>query len=315
MIVLSYNHARFILEALESVKAQTYETTELIIIDDCSTDESVATINRWLEENGIEATFIRHQKNQGICKSLNEALGVVQGKYISMIASDDMWLPDKIARQVEVIENLSSDYGVVFSDAHLIGEHGDLLHETFHSKYTPFFKPTDDYNYFEGMLQGNIIHGLASIYRTQTLLETGGYDEKLFAEDWDMHIRLSLRTKIYFNNSQISCKYRIVSNSANHNPSHRLRAVDSSFDSLIKFYGITPRGNLLIINTLNEFTWELYQHNHKNWRAKFAKVYHLEKSATTFKRYLLSKLHINYRSLMFLWTFRRKIVGKIGLSW
>jgi len=103
MIVLSYNHSRFILETLESVRAQTYKNTELIILDDCSSDDSVSIIERWLQENAIACTFIRHQKNQGICKSLNETLAVATGKYISMVASDDLWLPDKIARQVEIM--------------------------------------------------------------------------------------------------------------------------------------------------------------------------------------------------------------------
>src|ERR1035441_9874426 len=89
-IVLSYNQSRFVLETLESVKAQTYKATQLIIVDDCSLDDSVATIDHWLQESGIHCEFIRHKKNQGICKSLNEALAVANGKYISMVASDDV---------------------------------------------------------------------------------------------------------------------------------------------------------------------------------------------------------------------------------
>src|ERR1035437_9840246 len=95
MIVLSYNQCRYVLETLESVKAQTYNATQLIIVDDCSSDDSVATIEHWLQENRIHCAFIRHKENQGICKSLNDALAVANGKYISMIAADDVWLPDK----------------------------------------------------------------------------------------------------------------------------------------------------------------------------------------------------------------------------
>ena len=72
MIVPCYNQARFVLETLESVRAQTYKPTELIIVDDCSSDDSVAIIEQWLQENGIHCTFIRHHKNRGICRSLNE---------------------------------------------------------------------------------------------------------------------------------------------------------------------------------------------------------------------------------------------------
>src|SRR4030088_2033773 len=87
-IVLSYNHCKYVLETLESVKAQTYQPTQLIILDDCSEDDSGAVIERWIQESNVDCTFIRHQKNQGICKSLNNALGVATGKYVSMVASD-----------------------------------------------------------------------------------------------------------------------------------------------------------------------------------------------------------------------------------
>src|SRR5580700_11042120 len=130
MIVLCYNQARFVVETLESVKAQTYKPTELIILDDCSSDDSVTVIENWLQENGIECTFIRHQKNQGICKSLNEALSFATGKYISEISSDDVWLPDKIARQVEIMESQPDEVGVVYSDAFQIDDHGQILPET-----------------------------------------------------------------------------------------------------------------------------------------------------------------------------------------
>src|SRR5437762_2913332 len=114
IILLSYNYSRFVLETLESVKAQTYAATQLIVVDDCSSDDSVATISHWLHENRMLGTFIRHSKNQGICKSLNDALQVANGKYVSMVASDDVLLPDKIARQVEIMESQPEQVGIVY---------------------------------------------------------------------------------------------------------------------------------------------------------------------------------------------------------
>src|SRR5580700_4603213 len=127
MIVVCYNQSRFVVETLESVKAQTYKATQLIIVDDCSSDSSVPTIERWLRENGIDCTFIRHKTNQGICKSLNDALAVATGKYLSMIAADDTWLPDKIARQVEIMESQPDDVGVIYSDAYQMDANGHPL--------------------------------------------------------------------------------------------------------------------------------------------------------------------------------------------
>ena len=163
-IVLCYNQSQFVLETLESVKAQTYKATQLIIVDDCSSDDSVATIERWLQENGIDCTFIRHQKNQGICKSLNDALAVATGKYISMVASDDVWLPDKIARQVEIMESQPDHVGVLYSDAFQIDEHGHALPDMFiaaHRKLPEMPQGAST----RCLLEGNFIPGMTTLIR------------------------------------------------------------------------------------------------------------------------------------------------------
>ena len=80
-------------------------------------------------EERIECSFIRHQENQGICKSVNEAIALATGKYLSMVASDHVWLPDKIVRQVEIMESKPDDVGVLYSDAFQIDEHGQRLPE------------------------------------------------------------------------------------------------------------------------------------------------------------------------------------------
>ena len=64
------------------------------------------------------------KKNKGICRSLNEALSVANGKYISMVASDDVWLPDKMERQVEILESQPASVGVLYSDAFQMDEYG-----------------------------------------------------------------------------------------------------------------------------------------------------------------------------------------------
>ena len=164
MIVLCYNQSRFVLETLESVKAQTYKTTQLIIVDDCSSDDSVATIESWLHENGIDCTFIRHQKNQGICKSLNDALAVATGKYISMVASDDIWLPDKIAQQVEIMESQPDHVGVLYSDAFQMDEHGNLLPDMFIAAHRKLPEMPQG-QILDTLLEGNFIPAMTTLIR------------------------------------------------------------------------------------------------------------------------------------------------------
>ena len=219
-IVLSYNQRQFVVETLESVKAQTYKATEFIIVDDCSTDDSVAIIERWLQENKINCTFIRHDKNQGICKSLNEALAVATGKYISMVASDDIWLPDKIAHQVEIMESQPDQVGILYSDAFQIDERGRLLPEMFIAAHRNLpVMPQGEV--LTVLLEGNFIPGMTTLIRRKCYREVGPYDETLPWEDWDMWLRIA-RYYSFVYSSIPSAKYRYHEKSLSHSSWSRM---------------------------------------------------------------------------------------------
>ena len=100
VFAICYNHARFVIECLESIRNQTFGTFQLIVTDDCSTDESQAKIEAWLAAHRPDAIFIRHDRNVGLCATLNEALALATGDHISMIATDDLWEPNKIEVQL-----------------------------------------------------------------------------------------------------------------------------------------------------------------------------------------------------------------------
>lgn len=125
--VTCYNQERYIVETLESVRAQTYPNMELIVCDDCSTDGSREIIRRWLTDRWPEARFIQHERNTGICRSLNEIIRASRGTYLAGIAGDDLWRPEKTAWQVEIMESMPNRVGVLYSDAHLIDETGAKL--------------------------------------------------------------------------------------------------------------------------------------------------------------------------------------------
>jgi len=211
MIVVCYNQSRFVLETLESVKAQTYKNTQLIIIDDCSSDDSVAIIDRWLQENDIQCTFIRHQKNQGICKSLNDVLAVATGKYISMIAADDVWLPDKIAQQVEIMESQPESVGVLYSDAFQMDEDGRASPGTYITTHWKFAETPQGY-ILDSLLDSNFIPGMTTLIRRSCYDTVGLYDENLHWEDWDMWLRMARHYSFVYSSTP-AAKYRIHSRS------------------------------------------------------------------------------------------------------
>ena len=89
MLAICYNHSRFVINCLESIRHQTYSNVELIVLDDCSTDNSVALINEWIARHAVDCRFVQHRVNAGVCRTLNEGITLARGKYISMIATDE----------------------------------------------------------------------------------------------------------------------------------------------------------------------------------------------------------------------------------
>lgn len=260
MIVLCYNQARFVVETLESVKAQTYKNTELIIIDDCSTDDSVAVIDRWLGESKIQCTFIPHKKNQGICKSLNEALAATSGKYISMIASDDIWLPDKIDRQVAIMESQTESVGVLYSDAFQIDERGHSLPGSYIPTYWTFPQMPQG-RVLDTLLQSNFIPGMTTLIRRSCYRKVGAYDENLPWEDWDMWMRIARHYSFVYSPAP-SAKYRLNSGSFWHSDPDRM--LRDSFGVLLKQFrlgDLAANQKSTLVQSMSNFAIELYKRN------------------------------------------------------
>ena len=100
-----YNHSKYLEECIRSVIAQTFSEWEMIIIDDGSTDESAAIAESWSRKDG-RIRLVR-QQNQGIfrlAETYNRGLREAKGKYISILEGDDLWEPDKLRRQHDILE-------------------------------------------------------------------------------------------------------------------------------------------------------------------------------------------------------------------
>lgn len=103
IIMPSYNTGRFIKETIESVLAQSYPVWELIIVDDCSTDNTDDVVNQYLADERIR--YIKNDTNSGAAVSRNRALREAKGKWISFLDSDDLWEPDKLQKQISFMRD------------------------------------------------------------------------------------------------------------------------------------------------------------------------------------------------------------------
>jgi len=208
VICVSYNHARFVREAVESVLQQTYQSIELIIVDDGSTDNSAAVIADILKPYPA-ITFLALNKNVGYCKAFNQALTHATGAYIIDLAADDLLLSERVEAGVRTFQQLDDSYGLIFSDAEFIDEDG--AHVRFHSERFPH----------DSIPQGDIYQSLINRYFicspsmmfSRRLIDTlQGYDETLSYEDFDLWIRGSRQFKFQYT-PQVLVKKRMVKNS------------------------------------------------------------------------------------------------------
>ncbi len=103
IIMPSFCTAAFITDSIQSILAQSYTDWELIIIDDCSTDNTDDVIKPFLSDKRIK--YIKNQKNCGAAVCRNKALQVAKGKWIAFLDSDDLWMPDKLQKQVSFMSN------------------------------------------------------------------------------------------------------------------------------------------------------------------------------------------------------------------
>jgi glycosyltransferase involved in cell wall biosynthesis len=214
VIATCFNHERFVVECLESIRGQTYPNIQLIIADDCSTDDSVALIRQWLGKTGTDCTLVLHDENQGVCRTLNDALAHAQGKYLSGLSTDDVWLPHKLTVQVEQMERLPPAVGVAYGDAARIDEKGRLLPNTFIEQIgTVKDRPEGDL--YEALLTQNFIPAMTTLVRRECYETVGPYDEALSYEDWDMWLRLARHYEFAFTPG-IHVRYRVHGVSVSH---------------------------------------------------------------------------------------------------
>lgn len=108
IIMPTYNAGRYIKESIDSVLSQTYTNWELLIVDDCSTDDTESVVRSYKDPR---IRYMRNEHNLGAALTRNRAIREAKGKYIAFLDSDDMWKPEKLEKQIAFMEQ----EGVVMS--------------------------------------------------------------------------------------------------------------------------------------------------------------------------------------------------------
>lgn len=123
IIMPSWNTANFIAESIQCVIDQTYKNWELLIVDDCSTDNTDEVVKPFLADKRVR--YLKNEKNSGAALSRNRAMREAQGEWIAFLDSDDLWTPDKLMWQIKFMKK----HNLVFSyhEYEKIDEEGNPL--------------------------------------------------------------------------------------------------------------------------------------------------------------------------------------------
>ncbi len=193
VVVPTYNRAKLLVDALDSIVSQDYRPLEIIVVDDGSTDETPDVLERWgvAHERDTELVFITiFQSNQGGNVARNRGIAAVNGTYIGFLDSDDLWHTSKLRKQIVAFQE-DKNVGGVYCGV----QHVDLETEQ-------VIEPIDR-SYAHGWLLDQMLikdvtaPTSAYIVRKEVFAKVGGFDIDLQArQDWDMWIRLASEFKI-----------------------------------------------------------------------------------------------------------------------
>ena len=104
-----YNADKYLESTLESVFNQTYKNLEIVLVDDCSTDTSKAIIEKFMCKHS-EIIYYCQPKNMGAGAARNKALELATGQYVAFLDSDDLWLPEKTEKQIQLMKKKNSPF-------------------------------------------------------------------------------------------------------------------------------------------------------------------------------------------------------------
>jgi len=182
-VITTYNRPELAKCAIRSVLAQTYRPLEIIVVEDGSS----TGLQEWLQAEGLEQVrYVRHETNRGLAAARNTGLRLARGEYVAYLDDDDEWLPEKIARQVDLLERLPEHHGLAVVHC---GRRVAASSKAGEALITP--RVQGDIREYIGR------HGLytvssSGLYRRTALERAQGHDETLRSHvDFDLWMKLA----------------------------------------------------------------------------------------------------------------------------
>lgn len=279
VIIPAYNRAHVIKRAIESVLNQTYKDLELIIVDDCSTDNTKEIVESIHDQR---VTYLCLQRNSGACAARNRGIDVAKGEYIAFQDSDDEWLPLKLEKQVQLLE----------------AKEADIIFCGFEKIYSDNKKKTIPENEVSGFCsQEKLLY--ESIASTQTIVgkadavKSVRFDESMpRMQDYDFIIRASGRYKIYLLNEALVKVYEQPDSITASKKQYKKR-LDVTQKLLRKYENLSvqyPQWHIKMLKIIAHCQVMLRE----NAADTLKEIYDLERKPTNLAKIYLDKLGILY---------------------
>ncbi len=236
IIIPCYNHEQYVVKTLSSVIADTYQAKEIVIIDDGSKDDSSHVIKNWIDANKSEISIIfKTRPNKGLTATLNELIDLANGKYLLILASDDLLINNTIQDRVAILEENNSKM-VVISDAEVIDMDDKLIYDSMMEGFHKGNKK--NYQSFEGIINEIVfnftISGAVLMVNKEIYNLIGKYPEDLKAEDLYFYIKSACLDKILFWDKKVS-QYRIHETNTSIGNPKLLRTVIHTYYKTFRF--------------------------------------------------------------------------------
>lgn len=187
VIICSYNGEEYISEAIESVLSQTYQDFELLIVDDGSTDRTKKIVISYVDQFPDKVRYV-YKEHTGLPSTRNKGIVESRGDYIAYLDHDDLFLPEKLQKQINVIEN--ADVGLV---------HCARYTKNMFSDEEPVIRPKMPARNRIDFLEGRGHISMTILVAREILIKAGLFDENIFTcNDTDMWLRVAKDHEIAF---------------------------------------------------------------------------------------------------------------------
>ena len=207
-----YNVEKYIDKTLESIFAQTYKDIEIVLVDDCSKDNSAQIIAKYKEKHP-EIIYFLQPKNMGAGAARNKALELASGQYVAFLDSDDLWLPKKTEKQIKLMKEKKSP--VSYAAIEMMDEEGKTI------KGKRNLKETCDYKY----LLHNTIIATSSVIVDRSMLGDFRMPLRRGGQDYATWLSLLRNGAVACGINETLVRYRVGSNSLSSNKFKSIKQV------------------------------------------------------------------------------------------